>query len=267
VLGLLSAGTVHVLGRMPGASNETHLCAVAGSPAQGAAGPVVRAVLKTRAGERALPDFPAGTLSHREVAAFEVSHALGLDVVPPTVWRSDLGGSLQIFVETDPAADPAVVLAPPGGLPRDLAPVLRAELAGGGEVVLAHALTPAVRRIAFFDVLIDNADRKGGHLLTGAWLAGDGPHEVRVHGIDNGLAFNTVPTLRTVLWGYAGEPLTDEERHWASRTAHGELDAVLAPHLGAEERRVLALRAAALLRRGRMPEPPQNRRAVPWPPL
>ncbi|WP_051297731.1 SCO1664 family protein [Brevibacterium album] len=271
-LGLLRAGAVRVLGRMPGASNETLLTVVEGSSAGRRL--ALRAVLKTRSGERALPDFPPGTLSHREVAAYELSRRLGLDVVPPTVWRPDLDGSLQAYVETDPESDPAVVLSPPGGLPRTLAPVLRAQLENGAEVVLAHSLSPAVRRLALFDVLIDNADRKGGHILTGAWLCGpELPAASRVWGIDNGLSFNTAPTLRTVLWGFAGSALTEEERaavSAAAALAGGESEAggaELAGHLSAPELASLRARAEALLRAGHLPLPPADRRAVPWPPL
>ncbi len=267
---LLSTGTVRPLGRMRGASNETLLATVTGSEAPGAPQRTIRAVLKTRAGERPLHDFPTGTLSLREVAAHRLSDHLGLGAVPPTVWRDDVGtgASLQAYVESDPMADEPVVLVAEDAVDDGLAPVLRAVLGDGAEVVLAHSLAPDVRALALYDVLINNADRKGGHVLRGAWeLRDDGPPRVRIHAIDNGLSFHEEPKLRTVLWGFAGSPLTADERTLVTRVRDEDLVPVLGDVLASGEIEALAQRAAALLSTGILPLPDEDRAVVPWPPL
>lgn len=274
MLHLLSTGTIRPLGRMRGASNETLLTTVTGAESPGGPLRTVRAVLKTRAGEQPLRDFPRGTLSQREVAAFRLSDHLGLDVVPPTVWRDDVhradadGASLQAYVETDPAADPPVVLADEDAVGSDLAPVLRAVLGDGAEVVLAHALTAPVRRIALLDVLLGNADRKGGHVLAGAWRLEPGEEPVvDLHAIDNGLSFHAAPKLRTILWGFAGEPLHEDEVALVARARDDDLDGLLGDLLPQRELWALARRAAALLEEGCFPLPPEDRHVIPWPPL
>lgn len=267
---LLSTGTVRPLGRMRGASNETLLATVTGAVASDEPQRTVRAVLKTRAGEQPLHDFPTGTLSLREVAAHRLSAHLGLDVVPPTVWRDDIGAgaSLQVYVESDPTAREPVVLVAEDAVDDGLAPVLRAVLSDGTDVVLAHELTPDVRALALFDVLINNADRKGGHVLCGAWEFTDGaPPRVALHAIDNGLSFHAEPKLRTVLWGFAGSPLTAQERALIERVRDDDLVPVLGDVLAAAEIDALTERATALLRNGILPLPDADRSLVPWPPL
>lgn len=275
MLHLLSTGTLRPLGRMRGASNETLLVTVTGAEVPDGPIRTVRAVLKTRGGEQPLRDFPDGTLSQREVAAFRLSDHLGLDVVPPTVWRADVrrtagdGGSLQAYVESDPAAEPPVVLVAEDAVGDAFAPVLRAVLEDGAEVVLAHALTPSLRRIALLDALLNNADRKGGHVLSGAWRigAGEGESAIALHAIDNGLTFHTAPKLRTILWGFAGVALTDEERALVRRVRDEDFDGLLGDLLPPRELWALALRAQALLEDDSFPLPPEDRTAIPWPPL
>jgi len=267
---LLSTGIVRPLGRMRGASNETLLATVTGSESLDGPERTVRAVLKTRTGERPLHDFAAGTLSLREVAAHRLSALLGLEAVPPTVWRTDIGAgaSLQAYVESDPAAPEPVVLVAEDALDEDLAPVLRAVLSDGTDVVLAHALTADMRALALFDVLINNADRKGGHVLRGAWPFGRGTApRIGLHAIDNGLSFHTEPKLRTVLWGFAGSPLTDGERAQIARVRDEDLTDLLGELLEPAEIAALGQRAATLLRTGILPLPQDDRHVVPWPPL
>lgn len=274
MLHLLSTGTIRPLGRMRGASNETLLTTVTGSETPGGPLRTVRAVLKTRAGEQPLRDFPRGTLSQREVAAFRLSEHLGLTVVPPTVWRDDVsrpqgnGASLQAYVESDPSADQPVVLAAEDAVGSALAPVLRAMLEDGTEVVLAHSLAEPVRCIALLDVLLNNADRKGGHVLAGAWRIDPGARpSVELHAIDNGLSFHPVPKLRTILWGFAGATLTDEESALVARARDEDLDPLLGDLLPPHELWGIARRAADLLEAGRFPYAPEDRHAIPWPPL
>lgn len=270
MLRLLATGTVRPLGRMRGASNETLLATVTGTEHDGGPQRTVRAILKTRDGERPLRDFPAGTLSLREVAAHRLSSHLGLGLVPPTVWRDDIGagGSLQAYVEADPTAPDPVVLVAESAVDSSLAPVLRAVLEDGTDVVLAHTLTSGLRSLALLDVLLNNADRKGGHVLVGAWhIDGISPPAVGVHAIDNGLSFHVEPKLRTILWGFAGEPLTAEERTIVTRVRDEDLSPLFAGLLSAGEADALGERATALLSAGTFPHPDEDRHVVPWPPL
>ncbi len=227
-LTLLVEGELEVLGRVPWASNGTLITEVRHQ------GLAALAVYKPRRGERPLWDFPDGTLYRREVAAYLVSRYLGWDLVPPTVARDGpLGvGSLQLFVEADLT-------------------VTAFELIERGD--------PAMPRIAAFDVVANNADRKAGHCLLGA----DG----RVWAIDHGLCFHAEPKLRTVVWDFAGQPLdealaTDLEA-LAGRVPD-DLAGLLAPLLDPGEVQAIAGRAAGLLRAGVLPNP-RGGRAYPWP--
>ena len=173
----LTDGRLEIAGRLVDASNATLWCEV--HAPEGDAGPTLHAVYKPIRGERPLEDFPDGTLAGREVAAWEVSDALGWAIVPPTVLRDGPAGpgSVQLWIEADDEADVLLMV-----LGRD----------------------PRLRRIALFDHVVNNADRKGGHLLP------VGPE--LVHGCDHGICFAVEPKLRTLLWGWQGEPLTDAER-------------------------------------------------------
>ncbi|MCQ9388857.1 SCO1664 family protein [Brevibacterium sp. 50QC2O2] len=256
---LLDHGRVEVFGEIPGASNATYLVSVE------ADGSIARAVLKPRAGARPLHDFDVETLPAREVAAFELSRFLGLDCVPPTVLREDLGelsGSLQAYVSASGGQEVDVYEA--DRVPADVLPVFRAQGDDGSELVIAH--TPAVRRIALLDLLMGNADRKGGHVLTGSW---DPQHRAPgVYGIDNGLSLATGDRLRTLLWGFAGEPLTVDEVGVLRAAADvGAVAHVLGPLLTADEVAQVAVRATALLGAGEYPYPPTDRYPLPWPPF
>ena len=178
-LRLLRDGELTVVGRLLSASNATFFCMVGGRGDDPATTIAASCVYKPIRGERPLYDFPDGTLACREVAAHAVSEASGWDIVPPTVMRDGPFGEgmVQLWVEIDESIDVAA---------------------------LVGSNNPALRRIAVLDAVLNNADRKGGHLLP----LPDGS----IQGIDNGLCFAVEPKLRTVLWRWRGQALTDDER-------------------------------------------------------
>jgi uncharacterized repeat protein (TIGR03843 family) len=240
-------------GRILPASNATFLAELDGQ----------ELVYKPVAGERPLWDFPDGTLADREVAAYLVSEATGWDLVPRT-WLGDGPhgrGMLQEWQQTDPDQDP-VTLVPAGATPPGRLAVFDGVDAQDRDVTLVHEDTVALRRMAVFDVLINNADRKGGHVLP----MPDGHR----YGVDHGVTFHHEPKLRTVLWGWAGSPLTDEERTVVARVLdalHDDLGEQLDAHLTDLEVRALARRAERLLARGELPGPHGGWPAIPWPPF
>jgi uncharacterized repeat protein (TIGR03843 family) len=259
VLDLLAGGRIEVVGRLRAASNVTLLVDVE------AGGVSRRAVYKPVSGERPLWDFPDGTLAGREVAAFLVVSAAGSDAVPATVLRHDAPfgpGSVQAWADTDgdEPGDGLVDLFAPGAVPDGWRPVLAARDAGGAPVLLAHADVRELRDLAVLDLALNNADRKGGHLLvdTGG----------TVRGVDHGLTFHRDDKLRTVLWGWAGESLDEHDRELLGRLA-AALDTGLGAELGefltAREVRALRERVAAVLRSGCFPRPDGSWPAIPWP--
>ena len=224
---LLVRGELTVKGRMPWSSNGTYLVEV------GLDGDTTNAVYKPHRGERPLWDFPGG-LYKREVAAFELSDALGWDVVPRTVLRAEgpMGeGSLQQFVNAD-FEQHYFTLYEAGG----------------------H--TEQLQTICVFDLLANNTDRKSGHCLLGA----DG----RIYGIDNGLSFHQEFKLRTVIWEYGGEeipaPLLDDVARLVDDGLPPPLVALLDPF----ERDALLTRARAVLDDAIFPVDHSGRR-YPWP--
>ncbi|WNG85553.1 SCO1664 family protein [Mycobacterium sp. ITM-2016-00317] len=261
---VLLDGELTVLGRIRSASNATFLCeATLGET-------TLHCVYKPVRGEAPLWDFPDGTLAGREVASYLVSAALGWNVVPYTIIRDGPAGPgmLQRWVDQpgdeDPDATPEsgpdlIDLLPAGEIPPGFLPVLQAYDYAGDEVVLVHADDDRLRRIAVFDVLINNADRKGGHVLQGV----DG----QVYGVDHGVTLHVEDKLRTVLWGWSGKPVDDD-----TLTDVAALGEKLRADLGAElcelitPREVAALRArvVGLLRNPVMPTP-DRRRPIPWP--
>jgi len=212
---------------MPWSSNVTLLVTVS------LGGESTKAIYKPAAGEEPLWDFPGG-LYRREVAAYELSVAMGVGVVPETVLRSEAPygeGSLQAFVDADFEQHYFTLVEQP-----------------------RHA--EALRVIAGFDLLANNADRKGGHVLV------DG--EGGLWGIDNGLCFHRAPKLRTVMWDFVGEPLPPVVVDGCNAVAlalPGQLDALLGP----DERAGLVERARALVERPVFPEPDPAGRPYPWP--
>lgn len=246
---------IHVVGRIMPASNQTFLVRL-GDPDDGP-----HAVYKPVRGERPLWDFTSGTLADREYAALLVSDALGWDVVPPTVLRDGpLGpGMVQAWQEIDPDQD-AVDIVPAGSVPPGMLHVLDAVGGDDEPVALIHEDTAALRRIAVFDVVVNNTDRKGGHVLPMA----DGHR----FGVDHGVCFHVEDKLRTVLWGWAGQRLHPEERDAvASLASNSALHESLREHLTGPEVRALVHRCERLLGEGRLPEPAGGWPSIPWPPF
>ncbi|GAU66240.1 hypothetical protein SSP35_02_06100 [Streptomyces sp. NBRC 110611] len=259
----LADGELTVRGRVQEASNTVLYCTV------GYDGRTAACVYKPVAGERPLWDFPDGTLAQREVAAYEVSRACGWDLIPPTVLRDGPYGTgmVQEWIEPPGSSGevPALLALVDGDEPGPgWKAVGRAQLGAGRTALLVHADHPRLRRLAVLDAVINNGDRKGGHLLPGA----DG----RFYAIDHGVTFHAEDKLRTLLWGWAGEPLTAEalEVLRRLRTALGDsgpLTTRLAGLLTDTETEALRARVAGLLSSGRHPEPGGGWPAVPWPPV
>ena len=237
------------------ASNATFLATLTSGSSQ------VECVYKPREGERPLWDFPTGTLGLREVAAYEVSRIAGFDLVPVTVWADGpLGpGSLQAWVEADPAETEALVdLVSSAALPRSgWFQVVDGLDRHDRSVSVIHADSEQLRLLAVFDTLINNADRKGGHIL------GSGG---RVFGVDHGVSFHTDPKLRTLLWGWAGSELSEAELVHVRRV-HDDVPGRLGGLVSDLEVEALVRRAELLIRRGCLPRPRGSWPAIPWPPF
>jgi uncharacterized repeat protein (TIGR03843 family) len=254
---VLSQGEVQLRGRVLPASNLTFFGEVTWQ------GQSVGCVYKPVTGERPLWDFPDGTLAAREVAAYLVSQSLGWGVVPLTLLRDGpLGlGMVQRWCEPDREQDPVDIVME-GEMPPGYRHVLDALDAGGTAVSLVHEDTPPLRRMAVFDVVVNNADRKGGHVLAMA----DGHR----FGVDHGVGFHVDDKLRTVLWGWADESLTTEEVEDLG-ALRGQLQddealaVALRPLLSAREVVALRGRVRRLLARGRMPVPSGQWPSIPWP--
>ena len=248
----LVADELVLTGRITTASNATFLGSIGD----------VTVVYKPIAGESPLWDFPQGTLAHREVAAYLVSQTFAWGVVPHT-WLRDgpLGqGMVQLWQEQDPAQDAVNLIAADHVPATGWKEVLQGQDENGRFVALVHEDTPALRRMAVFDVVVNNADRKGDHILA----LTDGHR----HGVDHGLTFHRDHKLRTVLWGWRGESLTADEEDGIDRVSeglHGELGRKLADLLSVEEIAALAARCAHLRLAGRFPAPSGEMPAVPWP--
>lgn len=258
----LRSGELKVLGRIRSASNATFLCeAQRGDD-------TAHCVYKPVAGEQPLWDFPDGTLAGREYGAFMISAALGWNIVPHTIIRDGPAGTgmLQLWIEQpdddnedQPSGPDLVDLCPVDSVPTGYLSAVRAYDYTGEEVRLVHADNPRLRQMAVFDVIVNNADRKGGHILNGL----DG----QVYGVDHGLALHVQDKLRTVLWGWAGKPIDDQ-----TLDDLADLEKILGSALGSELREhITAAELAALRRRVRallddpvMPSPERSR-PLPWP--
>lgn len=233
-LALLRDGELEVIGRVRDASNLVLYCAIGASAGEE---PGLHVAYKPVRGERPLDDFPAGSLAAREEAAWWVSEALGWSIVPPTIVRDGPAGpgAVQLWIATDDHVD-----------------VLR--------MILVR--DERLRQMAVFDVLVNNADRKGGHLLVTE--AGE------VHGVDHGICFAVEPKLRTVLWGWRGEELTRDERADIERVCadlEGPLGERMAGLLSPREVDAQRQRARRLLGEGRLPLPDPYGHVIPWPPF
>jgi len=230
-LSILREGDLEVIGRIEGSSNNALLVTVSGTPA-------IHAIYKPIAGERPLFDFPVGTLTHREVAAWLVSEASGWGIVPPTVQRDGPygPGMIQAFVERDPSVDVVAMIVEDD---------------------------PRLRRMAALDAAINNTDRKGGHILP---VEGGR----RIMGVDHGVCFSEDPKLRTVLWGWRGQPMDEDELIGLRRIQQamdGQLGRDLAALLSDREIAATAERTDSLLKERRFPLPSEDWPAIPWPPF
>ena len=259
---LLALGELKVRGRIREASNAVLYCSVSYE------GRDAFCVYKPVAGERPLWDFPDGTLAQREVAAYEVSEATGWGLVPTTVLRDGPYGEgmCQLWVEALPEADGDGLLAlVEGEEPAEgWKAVGLAEVGEGETALLVHADDVRLRRLAVLDAVINNADRKGGHLLP----AGEG----RLYGIDHGVTFNAENKLRTLLWGWAGESLMPEAVEVLTSLRDGlapgaPLATRLAELITTAEIDATRARVEAMLSSGKHPEPSGEWPAIPWPPV
>jgi uncharacterized repeat protein (TIGR03843 family) len=245
-------GTLELTGRITTASNATFLGQIDG----------VVVVYKPVEGERPLWDFPDGSLAGREVAAYLVSQSFGWNVVPRT-WLRDgpLGrGMVQLWREPDPDQN-AVDLVASDSVPDE---GWRAVFEGYDEddrpVTLIHEDSLSLRRMAVFDVVVNNADRKGAHILE----MPDGHR----HGVDHGLTFHVEHKLRSVLWGWVGADLTADELEGIDRVRadlDGGLGAALAALIDPLEIAALAARCNRLRSDARFPAPRGEMPALPWP--
>ncbi|MET9393875.1 SCO1664 family protein [Streptomyces sp. NPDC006624] len=256
---LLARGELTVRGRIREASNAALYCTV------GHDGREAACVYKPVAGERPLWDFPDGTLAQREVAAYEVSEATGWGLVPPTVLRDGPYGEGMCQLWIDPVPESDLLALVDGEEPGPGWKAIGfAEVGEGRTALLVHADDERLRRLAVLDAVINNADRKGGHLLPG--------DQGRLYGIDHGVTFHVENKLRTLLWGWAGERLTEEavDVLEALRTAlaeGGALTARLEPLITGAEIEATRARVGALLAAGTHPEPGGEWPAIPWPPV
>ena len=242
-LTILKEGKTDLKGEFLWGSNYTFLLQIKYGDVQ------LQAVYKPTRGVRPLWDFPSASLARREVAAYLVSEALGWNLVPLTIYRKDgpFGpGSVQLFVEHDPEYH---------------------------YFNFSEADRQRLRPVALFDLLVNNADRKGSHVLIDPqrqlWL------------IDHGVCFHVEDKLRTVIWDFAGEPIPEKlcadlgvflqklspPKNATPRPAELELSSMLKPYLTAAEILTLAKRAEQLVVTGRFPNPEQGRRQYPWPPV
>lgn len=238
LLALLRDGEIEVIGRIVASSNNAML--VTATLAGPDLGPptVAQAIYKPTLGERPLADFPDGTLAHREVAAYLVSEVTGWGIVPPTLLRDGPFGEgmVQAVVDADETVDV-------------------------WEMVVAE--DPRLRRMAAFDAVVNNTDRKGGHIL-----AVDGGRVIR--GVDHGVCFSVTPKLRTVLWGWRDMPFEADELDGLTRIGEaldGDLGAALRALLSRAEVTATRRRVDGLLAAGRFPLPSQAWPAIPWPPF
>ncbi len=237
-LEVLRDGHLEIVGRIVSSSNNAMLVTVT-RPCPEPEPPItLDAIYKPTLGERPLSDFPDGTLGRREVAAWHVSEAMGWGIVPPTVLRDGPFGEgmVQAFVEADPEVD---------------------------VIAMVVEDDPRLRPMAVLDAVMNNTDRKGGHILPV-----DGAR--RIHGVDHGVCFSTVPKLRTVLWGWRGQPFMPDELEGLERirlALDRDLDGTLRRLLSRAEIRATARRTEELIASGRFPFPSATWPAVPWPPF
>ena len=257
-LELLTHGTMELEGRLVDASNTTLRAEITLD------GMNQRCVYKPVRGERPLWDFPDGTLAGREVSAYLVSRATGWDVVPPTILRDGpLGlGACQLWIDEPAGAETLIGFVPAYDVPEGWLAVAHARDSDGDAYALAHADDPRLSRMAVLDAVLNNADRKGGHVLY--------PPGGHLYGVDHGVCFHVENKLRTVLWGWTGKPIPDASLETLAALGSrldGTLGEALEEHLTLAEVRHVRHRVRRLIRAGRFPKPPQDWPAMPWPPI
>lgn len=259
----LATGELQVLGRLTEASNLALLAEVGTEH-----GPL-RCIYKPVAGERPLWDFPGAALAAREVLTARAATCFGWDLIPPTAWRDDgpLGaGMCQEWVESVDSAP--VALFARGEVPESWRDVAEGLDASGAPIMLAHEVSEPIAQLVVLDALVNNADRKGGHVLRRP----DG----RVAAIDHGVTFHAENKLRTVLWGWAGMPIPESllgqvsagaagftalVQEWGADTPQGSA------HLSDAEVQAATDRLDSLLSEAAFPMPAADWPALPWPPM
>jgi uncharacterized repeat protein (TIGR03843 family) len=254
-LELLERGTLELEGRLLSASNATFVGEVSSD------GTTVSCVYKPVRGERPLWDFPDGTLANRERAAYLVSAATGTPLVPPTVLRDGpFGpGMCQLWIDDDPEQEMVEVI-PVAEAPAGWLHVLDAEDHHRRAVSLVHRDDARLQQMAALDAVMNNADRKGGHVLV--------DHRGHLYGVDHGVCFHREPKLRTVLWGWAGQRLTPPCLGSLRRLREAlqrDLADDLAGLLTTAEMRALTRRVDGLLDTRLFPTPSGQWPAIPWP--
>ena len=225
---LISKGNLLVIGRLVDASNATLLAHVEDTD------PKLQVIYKPVAGERPLWDFPDGDLASREYAAYLLSDLAGFDLVPLTLLREGpFGfGMVQQWIDVDESVD---------------------------VVEYGQSSDEQLRKLALFDAIINNTDRKFGHLLIDStgWLKG----------CDHGVCFHAEDKLRTVIWQFAGLPFNSNEISLLANVVAIDLVAVFANYLTAVEIDALQVRIKRLKAAAEFPLPSDAWPAVPWPPV
>jgi uncharacterized repeat protein (TIGR03843 family) len=248
----LSDAELELTGRLTTASNATFLGSIGGVPV----------VYKPIDGEQPLWDFPDGNLAGREAAAYLVSESFGWNIVPRT-WLRDgpFGrGMVQLWQDLDPEQDAVDLVAFEDPRPEGWRAVFSGRDENNRAVTLIHEDSAALRRMAVFDIVVNNADRKGDHIL--AMIDG---HR---YGVDHGLTFHAEHKLRTVLWGWVDEDLSDDELAGIDRVSEslsGDLGAALSQLITPAELKALISRCDRLRAEARFPAPQGDMPAVPWP--
>ncbi|NLE80801.1 MAG: SCO1664 family protein [Rhodococcus sp.] len=254
-------GELTLIGQVAHASNATIVCEATTDER------TVRCVYKPIRGEQPLWDFPDGTLAGRERAAYLVSEQLGWGVVPRTVLRDGpFGpGMVQEWIDTPdrhadtPAGLELVDICPADDVPAGFFEILHATDMDGSEVALVHADDPRLQRMAVLDLVINNADRKGGHALEGF----DG----EVYGVDHGVCLHAENKLRTVLWGWAGQEVPGAlvvDMAALVDSLSADFGEELTEHITTAEVSALRDRVKTLIELPVMPRP-NGHRPIPWP--
>ncbi len=236
LLETLKVGQVKERGLLPYSSNTSFLVVIDDGQR------CVPAVYKPQRGENPLWDFAWGTLCQRETAAYAISHALGWQLVPPTVLRDGTRGlgSIQFYIDHDPNTHYFTIQAD-------------------------ARFATALRQLSLFDFIVNNADRKSGHCLIGA--------DQRLWAIDHGICFHTEYKLRTVIWEFSSEPIADGlladlvRLRKQIKSRGSDLMGAMCQLLAEDERTAMLARLDYLIRQQTYPAPQPNRRNYPWPPV